>query len=135
MALLEHVHQAKSGQKPNSAQALTVTPEAQASRQQRRLRWRTSIVLALIALAFIKQIVLVAAYPAFQGHDEVAHLGYLSTIANQHRLPTFDDALPAALEEYSRFTLDWPALYTANHPPLYYVVAWPAYALAGGGYV
>ncbi|HYI16594.1 MAG TPA: glycosyltransferase family 39 protein [Thermomicrobiales bacterium] len=94
----------------------------------------TRIVVAIIALTLIKQLVLVLAYPPFQGHDEVAHVGYLGTIANEGRLPTFSDRLPAALEEFSRFTLDWPALYTANHPPLFYLISLPAYELAGGSY-
>ena len=87
-----------------------------------------------MAVALVKQLVLVVAYPPFQGHDEVAHLGYLGTLANDGRLPTFSDTLPAALETYSQFTLDWPALYTANHPPLYYVTSLPAYWLAGDSY-
>jgi 4-amino-4-deoxy-L-arabinose transferase-like glycosyltransferase len=49
----------------------------------------------------------------------------------QHRIPTFSDAIPNALSSYSRFTLDWPALYTANHPPLFYVLSWPAWELSG----
>lgn len=135
MALREHLPQAQTAQQANATHSTTVTHVAQSSRHPQGLLSKTSIVLALIALAFIKQIVLVAVYPAFQGHDEVAHLGYLATIANEHRLPTFDDTLPSALEGYSRFTLDWPALYTANHPPLYYLVAWPAYAISGSDYL
>ena len=100
----------------------------------RRLPSKTLVVVAILAVALVKQLVLAVAYPAFQGHDEVAHLGYLATIANDGRLPTLSDRLPPALDEFSRFTLDWPALYTANHPPLYYLVSLPAYALAGGSY-
>jgi 4-amino-4-deoxy-L-arabinose transferase-like glycosyltransferase len=83
-----------------------------------------------MAVALVKQLALVVIYPPFQGHDEVAHLGYLRTLAADGRLPTFADELPAELEPYSRYTLDWPAVYTANHPPLYYALAWPVFRLA-----
>lgn len=92
---------------------------------------RARILLALLFVALVKQLVLVVATPPFQGHDEVAHFGYIWTIDQYGRLPTLDDNLPAALEDYVNFTLDWPALYTANHPPLYYLLVRPVYALAG----
>ncbi|MDP9373656.1 MAG: hypothetical protein M3Q65_14625 [Chloroflexota bacterium] len=92
---------------------------------------RARILAALLVVAAVKQVFLVVAVAPFQGHDEVAHLGYLWTIDRYRRLPTLADNLPAALEAYSRYTLDWPALYTANHPPLYYLLAWPVYRLAG----
>lgn len=134
MALLEKTERAKPGQSATSGLAEPIAQPEPSTRQLRsKTRW-TPIVLALMAVAFVKQIVLVLAYPPFQGHDEVAHLGYLRTLANDGRLPTFSDRLPEALEPYSRFTLDWPALYTANHPPLYYVTSLPAYWLAGDRY-
>ncbi len=92
---------------------------------------RRHILAALLFVTGVKQLVLALAYPPFQGHDEVAHLGYLRVLAELGRLPTFRDTLPDALGEYAPYTLDWPALYTANHPPLYYALAWPAYQLAG----
>src|SRR5919202_5779854 len=81
---------------------------------------RGHVLAALFFVAGVKQLVLALAYPPFQGHDEVAHLGYLRILAELGRLPTFRDTLPDALGEYAPYTLDWPALYTANHPPLYY---------------
>jgi 4-amino-4-deoxy-L-arabinose transferase-like glycosyltransferase len=135
MALLEQREQTEPGQRQVSARdAASQTPE-QAPRHSGRTSIRTRIVLALIAIACVKQIVLAVAYPPFEGHDEVAHLSYLQTIAEDGRLPTFSDTLPAALGDYSRFTLDWPALYTANHPPLYYIVSLPAYELAADDYL
>jgi hypothetical protein len=86
---------------------------------------------ALLLVTAVKQLVLALLYPPFQGHDEVAHLAYLWVLVTQHRIPTFSDAIPNALSSYSRFTLDWPALYTANHPPLFYVLSWPAWELSG----
>ncbi len=96
-----------------------------------RLSARDRILLAIFFVTFVKQLVLVAATPPFQGHDEVAHLGYLWTIDRYRRLPTLSDNLPPALEPWGAFTLDWPALYTANHPPLYYMLAWPVYWVVG----
>lgn len=83
-----------------------------------------------MAVTLVKQFVLVVAYPPFEGHDEIAHFGYIATLDNDHRLPTLADNLPPETGPYSRFTLDWPAVYTANHPPLYYLLAWPLYRLA-----
>jgi 4-amino-4-deoxy-L-arabinose transferase-like glycosyltransferase len=89
------------------------------------------IVAALLVLTFVKQLVLVAAYPPFQGHDEVGHYGYLWTMEHFGRLPTLNDNLPVILGQYDIYTLDWPALYTANHPPLYYLLTYPIMRLAG----
>ena len=94
-------------------------------------RARRRILLTLLFVTLVKQLVLALAYPPFEGHDEVAHLGNLWTLTEFGRLPLLSDNIPPALEPYSRFTLDWPALYTAAHPPLYYLLAWPAYLLAG----
>ncbi len=110
------------------------TTQSSLSRPVERGTPTTRIILAILCVALCMQLVMVVAYPPFEGHDEVAHLGYLATIAVDGRLPTFSDTLPSALEPYSRFTLDWPALYTANHPPLYYVIALPFYELAGSSY-
>jgi 4-amino-4-deoxy-L-arabinose transferase-like glycosyltransferase len=93
------------------------------------------IVASILFVAAVKQLIHALAYPPFQGHDEVAHIGYLRSLVRLRQLPTFSDRLPEALAEYSRYTLDWPALYTANHPPLYYLVAAPAYWLAGDDYL
>jgi 4-amino-4-deoxy-L-arabinose transferase-like glycosyltransferase len=115
-----------SNRVPDLDRELSSTPSDPASRQ----RAMTLIVCAILAVALVKQLVLVVAYPPFQGHDEVAHLGYLSTVAEDGRIPTFSDRLPEEMEPYSRYTLDWPALYTANHPVLYYVTALPFYWFA-----
>lgn len=89
------------------------------------------IVAALLLFAFVRQLILVAAYPPFQGHDEVGHYGYLWTMEHFGRLPTLDDNLPVVLDPYSAYTLDWPAVYTANHPPGYYLLTFPIMKLAG----
>lgn len=89
------------------------------------------IVAALIVFACARQLILVAAYPPFQGHDEVGHYGYLWTMEHFGRLPTLDDNLPVILDQYSYYTLDWPAVYTANHPPGYYLLTFPIMKLAG----
>lgn len=92
-------------------------------------------MLALLFVALVKQLFLVVMIPPFQGHDEVAHFGYIWTMEQFGRLPILDDNLPLALERYAEYTLDWPALYTANHPPLYYLLARPVYDWAGPDYL
>lgn len=89
------------------------------------------ILVVLLLVAFVRQLVMVVATPPYRGHDEVAHMGYMWVLAGRWRLPTLADTLPPALEPFNTFTLDWPAVYTAIHPPLYYLVTWPFYALAG----
>ena len=89
------------------------------------------IVAALLIFAFVRQLILIAAYPPFQGHDEVGHYGYLWTMEHFGRIPTLDDNLPVVLEPYSSFTLNWPAVYTANHPPGYYLLLFPIMKFAG----
>lgn len=92
---------------------------------------RAPILLALLFVTCVKQLVLTVAVAPFEGHDEVAHFGYLWTMARFGRLPTLRDNLPVTLDRYNWATLDWPAVYTATHPPLYYLLAWPVYQLAG----
>jgi 4-amino-4-deoxy-L-arabinose transferase-like glycosyltransferase len=125
MALAErHARQADLTEQQTAAASRAQQPVERGANQRR-------IIGALLLVTAVKQLALALAYPPFQGHDEVAHLGYERVLADAHRLPTFSDRLPASLEPYSRYTLDWPALYSANHPPLYYVLAWPFYRLAG----
>lgn len=108
----------------------------------------------LLLLYVAKQLIYVVAFPAFSGHDEVAHYAYLRTVATEHRLPVLlEDRLPNSLYRYCGYTLDWgcsptggaktaiiaprrdPAghplglQYAANHPPLYYFVMTPVYWL------
>ncbi len=134
MALAERVQGEERLQADPRAEEVVAT--AAPRREVRARAWplgavRTRILLAIIFVAFVKQLFFVVAIPPFQGHDEVAHFGYIWTIEEYDRLPTLNDNLPIVLEGYADFTLDWPALYTANHPPLYYLLARPIYALAG----
>jgi 4-amino-4-deoxy-L-arabinose transferase-like glycosyltransferase len=113
-------------------------PHIDGARSLSRLRGgegvrQSTIVLVLMVIALIKQVVLALTYPPFQGHDEIAHLGYARVVAFQQRLPTLHDSLTPDLIPWTRFGLDWPALYTANHPPLYYLLATPVIRIAGSG--
>ena len=92
---------------------------------------RGSIIAALLVFTLVKQLILVAAYPPFQGHDEVGHYGYLWTMEHFGRLPTLGDNMPVVLDPYSMYTLDWPAVYTANHPPGYYLLLYQIMTWAG----
>jgi len=114
-------------------------------------------ILGLVYLA--KQIVLVVVFPAFTGHDEVAHYSYLRTVATEGRVPVLiEDYLHDDLYPYCRYVLYWEwcdpndpryvadpphqgtwrglgtypsgQQYAANHPPLYYVLMAPVYWLS-----
>lgn len=100
-----------------------------------RGRQRGRIVGALLLVALVRQLVLVAATRPYQGHDEVAHMAYFATLAETGRVPTMASRIPAGLADFSRYTLDWPALYTATHPPLYYLLGLPLFQLAGPGWL
>ena len=82
-------------------------------------------VVVLSFLFVVKQIIFVLAFPAFTGHDEVAHYAYLRVFASEGRVPkipdldvwqarygagtdTGEDRVPGELYRYCRyFTLDW----------------------------
>ncbi|MBA3528329.1 MAG: hypothetical protein H0T91_03270 [Propionibacteriaceae bacterium] len=130
-------------------------------------------VFVLSLLYLVKQVIFVLAFPAFTGHDEVAHFAHLRVFVTEGRLPvvpdldewrqqfaidrdsTTEDRIPDELYRYCRYvTDDWwkpgcsnpvylnnppravtvsdepfPSgwIYTANHPPLYYVLMAPIY--------
>ncbi len=109
----------------------TATALGQRLRAGLRLSARGRIVAALLVFTLVRQCLLVAVYPPFQGHDEVGHYGNLWTIEHFGRLPILDDNLPVILGPYANYTLDWPAVYTANHPPGYYLLTYPIMRAAG----
>lgn len=91
---------------------------------------RVRAALALVIATFVaKHIVTTFVFPPFSGHDEVAHYGYLRTVALQGRLPLLRDPLPPDLSPYRAYALDWAAgpgyQYAAVHPPLYYFLMAP----------
>jgi 4-amino-4-deoxy-L-arabinose transferase-like glycosyltransferase len=142
------------------------------------------LTLALLLVAFTgKQMFSVFAFPAFSGHDEVAHMAYLQIVADERRIPVMPDLdewqrtrielrnslsddedeallpgddIPDAFYSWCRYVLDWycepdsprwgtnpprvvsvrgeyfPSgwLYTANHPPLYYLLMTPVHLLS-----
>ena len=66
------------------------------------------LILALSILYLAKQVIFVFAFPAFTGHDEVAHYSYLRTVATEGRVPVLlEDRLPPELYKYCKFTLGW----------------------------
>lgn len=124
-------------------------------------------ILILLILFAAKGVIFTFAFPAFSGHDEVAHYAYMKILADEGRLPripdpvayneayaagedpTFDQ-IPDYFQRYQRYTTpDWwnddsrvvrtvtylgeylPAgwIYTANHPPLYYIMMLPVWEL------
>ena len=86
---------------------------------------RFLIVLLLLYVA--KQVIFVFAFAPFTGHDEVAHYGYLRTVATEGRIPVLPDlptwqaavaagerppvdGLPSELYPYCRYALKWNCL-------------------------
>lgn len=82
--------------------------------------------LLFLSVAYVaKQLFSVFLFPAFSGHDEVAHYGYIRTLATEGRIPTLPDLdawrvaveqggtapdidhLPVELYPYCRYTLGW----------------------------
>lgn len=100
-------------------------------------------LLVLAALYLVKQVLFVVAFPPFSGHDEVAHYGYLQTVASEGRIPKIPDLsewraavrgggdpdidrLPVGLYPYCRYALYWHCEPSnprwANSPP--YIVTY-----------
>ncbi len=98
--------------------------------------------LVVLLLAFVaKQLFSVAAFPAFSGHDEVAHFSYVRTLATEARIPVLPDLaawrvahqlnqdpqgdfFATDLYPWCRFALDWfcaPAHPRWGHDPPYAV--------------
>ena len=133
--------------------------------------------LYILFLLFIaKGVLYTVVFPAFSGHDEVAHYTYIRYVAEEGRVPIIpdldewqalnaqsqvpgEDRLPNELYKYCQyFTADWfrscdqaqwlrnpprmvnlggefwPSgwVYTANHPPMYYMMMTPLYWLSSG---
>ncbi len=87
----------------------------------------------LIAVYIAKQLLTVFVFPPFTGHDEVAHFQYVRVLATESRVPTlYSHRLPEDLYGYRAYSIAWndggkAPLYTAVHPPLYYVLMSPIY--------
>ena len=90
----------------------------------------------LIAVYIAKQVLTVFVFPPFTGHDEVAHFQYVRVLATEARIPTlYSHRLPDDLYRYRAYAVTWEdeaeaPLYTAVHPPLYYLLMSPIYRAA-----
>src|SRR3954451_17050055 len=99
-----------------------------AGRSPRGLR---RFLIALLAVYVAKQLVVAFVSPPFTGHDEVGHFGGVRVLATQGSIAMlWTDTLPADLYEYHAYSIEWhdrdsSPLYTAVHPPLYYVLTAP----------
>ena len=88
-------------------------------------------IVALLAVYVAKELVVACISPPFTGHDEVAHFQGIRIFATERRIPTlWHDTLPADLYQYHAYSIEWRGrddspLYTAVHPPLYYVLMAP----------
>jgi 4-amino-4-deoxy-L-arabinose transferase-like glycosyltransferase len=93
-------------------------------------------LVALLIVYVAKQLVVAFVSPPFTGHDEVAHFAVIRIVATEHRIPMlWTDTLPADLYQYRAYSIEWhnrdnSPLYTAVHPPLYYILMAPVYAAA-----
>jgi len=118
------------------------------------MAWR--FMMVLLAVYIIKQALMALIFPAFSGHDEVAHFAYVQTVVTEQRVPELiEDDIPDLFYRYCQFILDWSPCepedprwlerpfrfadwgsagvhaageqYAANHPPLYYLIAAPVF--------
>jgi 4-amino-4-deoxy-L-arabinose transferase-like glycosyltransferase len=104
------------------------------------VRGHRPFLAALLAMYVAKQIVFALVFPPFTGHDEVAHYEYLRVLASEGRPPSLlTHTLPSDLYKYAPFALQWrdedrnsAPLYTAVHPPLYYMAVLPIYSAWDG---
>jgi 4-amino-4-deoxy-L-arabinose transferase-like glycosyltransferase len=116
-------------------------------------------ILVLLAVYVVKQAILVLIFPAFTGHDEVAHFAYVQTVVTERRVPELlIDDIPDYFYRYCQYILDWSPCepenerwlnepfrfadwgasgihaagqqYAANHPPLYYLAAAPVFRVS-----
>ncbi|MCC6314547.1 MAG: hypothetical protein IT337_11110 [Thermomicrobiales bacterium] len=94
--------------------------------QMRLAGYPQRMLAMLLVLYLLKQLFSVGAFPAFSGHDELAHFAYIGVLADQGRLPVLPDVaawrqlsptqrispeyvdqIPAVLYPYCRYALDW----------------------------
>ena len=98
------------------------------------------LLAALLVVYCAKALVLALVCPPFTGHDEVAHYEYIRVLSTDGRPPSLlTDRLPEDLFPYHAYALQWDAtnrftapLYTALHPPLYYILMVPIYRATRG---
>ncbi|MEA2170295.1 MAG: hypothetical protein QOF76_3595 [Solirubrobacteraceae bacterium] len=107
-----------------------------------RLGGRATIAVLGLALALLGAVV-VARFPIWAPVDERAHYEFVQSLAEDGRLPEIDDV--GSPEAQAIADRSWPRpspvdpatqglagrSYEAFQPPLYYVLATPAYALIG----
>jgi hypothetical protein len=105
-----------------------------------------AVLRALVVLQLVVIVVAgastVARFPVFSPIDERAHYGYLQSIAESHRLPVITDWLSPQAVAVNDGTYPGPPrtparsrglggqVYEAFQPPLYYLLAAPAFAIA-----
>jgi 4-amino-4-deoxy-L-arabinose transferase-like glycosyltransferase len=109
------------------------------------------IITVLLLLAAVKGMIWAVAIPPWRTPDEPQHFSYIQLFSRDHRLPRGDEAYvyPDVLSSMgsTNFMGIWGEEVTpvdtsnlqinpaANHPPLYYLLMFPAYRLALGGSV
>ena len=129
---------------PPSKESITVVGGLRGSRAGGSIGGRTGprALLALIALALgcLGAVVLVR-FPIWAEVDERAHYAYVQSVAEDHRLPLIYDPVSPEVQAITDRT--WPNRsptrpesvgltghnYEAFQPPLYYVLAAPAFAV------
>lgn len=155
---------------PGTSTATSLASEGLVSRavaSVRGARFDQRFMVILLVLFAAKGVIFTFAFPAFSGHDEVAHYAYMRVLMEEGRLPLVPDPyafseeyaagedpefdqIPDYFQRYQRYTTaDWwnddtrvvrtvtylddylPAgwIYTANHPPLYYLLMAPVWEI------
>lgn len=113
------------------------------------------VAYGLIAVGFMVGLIYAFTTPLWQAPDEPSHFGYIEHIDRTHALPSpLEAKIPSPVQAKARENLNWPVvktplpskpkvlpaeefayrdlMYTANHPPLYYLSS-ATFARVGAG--
>jgi len=106
-------------------------------------RWSRLLVALQVAALVVLAGITAQRFHVWAGVDEAPHYAYVQTVAEQRRLPLLDDLVPPQVQAITDRTWPRPSSrdpatlglggrsYEAFQPPLYYLAAAPAFAIAG----
>jgi 4-amino-4-deoxy-L-arabinose transferase-like glycosyltransferase len=108
--------------------------------------WLRLLIAAQVVAVTVLAAITVARYPLWTLVDEGAHFDYIQAIADDGRLPVITDLVSPQVEAIAEHVYPAPPRknradiglggrsYEAQQPPLYYLLAVPAFAAGGSDY-
>jgi 4-amino-4-deoxy-L-arabinose transferase-like glycosyltransferase len=108
--------------------------------------WLRLVIAAQVVAVAVLAAITVARYPLWTLVDEGAHFDYIQAIADDGRLPVITDLVSPQVEAIAEHVYPAPPRknraeiglggrsYEAQQPPLYYLLAVPAFAAGGSDY-